>query len=50
MKKLHKLSKKNNKIFFKFLEFYLGPKNSTVLLLQFGNRKIIRAEDLLVMN
>ena len=50
MKKLHKLSKKNNKIFFQFLEIYSGPKNSTVLLLQFGNRKVIRAKDLLVRN
>jgi hypothetical protein len=33
MKKLQNDSKKNNKMFFKFLEFYLGPEKLTVLLL-----------------
>ena len=36
MTRLHKMSKKNNKMFFKFLEFYLGPKKLSVLLLEFS--------------
>jgi hypothetical protein len=34
MKKLQNESKKNNKMFFKFLEIYLGSKKLSVLVLE----------------